>query len=47
MVNVLEHAAENRSGTKERECNRGIEISCNEEPVMYVFFFSSDIIDHW
>lgn len=44
MENVLEHSAENRSGTKERECNRGIEISHNEEHVMY--FFSSDIIEH-
>jgi hypothetical protein len=38
MGNVLEHAAENGSGTKGRECNRGIEMSHNEELVMYVFF---------
>jgi hypothetical protein len=38
MENVLEHAAENRSRTKGRECNRGIEVSHNEEPAVYVFF---------
>jgi hypothetical protein len=45
MENVLEHAAENRSGSKGRECNRGIEISHNEEPVMYVPP-PLDVIDH-